>query len=301
MQFLKRLIRLLTPVFKTKETKKLMVLILVSTVAMVLLGAGITYWRTYFIDSFQKHDKQQWINAMFIFTGLTLSNVILKGYNSFWSRKTEFHWRELIYNHLTKHYEDNRATIDCAVPEQRLLWDTIQISQLSINLLIGFVTSLIQFPIFLFILVSVAGFKVAMFAFVYSIAGSLLAKYLANPLVKLDYEQQNREGDLNRELITFVKQNGSVPSLEAVKLNWLELAYRNKLLGFFQSGFSQVSAILPFALLAPSYFTGFITMGVLWTTADAMGKLLESISYFVDKRDVIAQTEAVLKRLEELE
>jgi len=301
MNFLKRLLKLLKPVWQTKETKKLISLVLGATIITVLLGAGITYWRTYFIDSFQKNNFQQWINAMLIFTGLAMTGVILKGYSSFWSRKTEFHWRELLYNHFTLHFKTNRETIHCTVPEQRLLWDTIQISQLSINLLVGLVTSLIQFPIFLYILVSVAGFKTALFSLVYSIVGSLLAKYLANPLVKLDYEQQSREGDLNRELITFVKSDTEIPSLEQVKLNWLHLAYRNKVLGFFQSGFGQISAILPFALLAPSFFQGLITMGVLWTTADAMGKLLESISYFVDKRDVIAQTEAVLKRLEELE
>jgi len=136
---------------------------------------------------------------------------------------------------------------------------------------------------------------------IYAAIGTYFAGKLAKPLKELDYQQEGREGSLYAKLMVWTKSPSTAPpALDEVKQNWVILANRNKLLGFFQSAYGQVGVIIPYLIMAPFYFTSTMTVGILFQVADSARNILDALMVIIDRRDVIAQLDATTKRIEEL-
>lgn len=59
--------------------------------------------------------------------------------------------------------------------------------------------------------------------------------------------------------------------------------------------------IFPYLLMAPSLFSGLITLGVIQQVGNAFGKVNESFSYLIDRWTDITELRSIYKRLCEFE
>jgi peptide/bleomycin uptake transporter len=62
-----------------------------------------------------------------------------------------------------------------------------------------------------------------------------------------------------------------------------------------------MAVIVPFIAVAPQYFAGTISLGVLMQVGNAFGKVHESFSYFVDNFMIVTELRSVHIRLREFE
>jgi putative ATP-binding cassette transporter len=259
----------------------------------------LTQWREMFMNSIQAVNYVKFIQSLGLFTVIVSLLILIRGYQSFFTRKLEFLSREILYDkYITKlGLEGTNSN----VIEQRLTIDTIRAPQLAFAVGFGLVEAVITVPVFVITVAKLTAWYVLPAVLLYVCIGIYLANRIAKPLKQLDYDQQAKEAELYRKVIVWSKEfEGAPPSLHWVKENWKALALRAKLLGFFQSGHGQLGNIIPILVMSPQYFSGAITVGVLWASADACGRVVDSLTYLIDKRDVISELDACVTRLEEI-
>jgi putative ATP-binding cassette transporter len=79
--------------------------------------------------------------------------------------------------------------------------------------------------------------------------------------------------------------------------NFLDIVSRTKKLTALTSGYSQVSAVIPYILVAPYYFAGKIPLGGMTQTANVFSRVQDALSFFVDAYPTLAEYKSVVDRL----
>ncbi|MGE5154599.1 MAG: ABC transporter ATP-binding protein/permease, partial [Bdellovibrio bacteriovorus] len=151
-------------------------------------------------------------------------------------------------------------------------------------------------------------------AVVYSIAGSLLTIYLGKPLVRLNYDQLDREANFrarlvlvreNAESVALLRREGRLRArlkerLEALTANFQRIIEVNRNLGYFTTGYNFLIQIIPALLVAPLFIQGKAEFGVITQSAVAFGHLLGAFSIIVTQFQSISTYTAVVARLNAL-
>lgn len=288
-------LKLLWPALK--EYKRLAILVICGTLAMIGLDVCFSYWQKAFYNALQAYDAHQVFVYLGVFAILAAIYVLVAGFSNWFQRFLEFGIRENLFNRFSLTWK----LVSVTNAEQRLSTDTISFAQLSLTLVQSLLVAVIKLPVYIYILWSVASWKISMVLFVYAVFGTVLSRVVSKKLVLLEYQQETREAKF-RHCITYAVDNNLVfPTLDEIKINWVELAKQNKILQFFQSGFNQCGVILPYLLLLPLYLTKKILLGSLFQVANAGNEVLNSLSVLVNSRQMLVQLSMLTKRLKEME
>jgi putative ATP-binding cassette transporter len=187
-------------------------------------------------------------------------------------------------------------------------------------LLISTVSTLVSFAIILWDLsrsftlpgtdIVVPGFLFWV-ALIYATAGTLITHWIGRPLVELYFERQHREADFRFSLARLREYTEQVALLNgeaaestmvdrgfsALIANYIDLVRRRVRLTAFTGTFGQVSPIIPYVFSAPFYFAKKIDLGVMTQTAQAFGRVADSLTFFVDYYTYLAGFKSVVDRL----
>lgn len=288
-------LKILWPALKTKV--KLSLKVLTGILISIGLSVAFSYWRKFFYDSIQCYNAPQVWLGLAIFTGLAVLWVLVCGLTSYYTRFLEFHVREFLY----EKYKKLIAIANVPNKDQRAQEDFLRFASVSLSFLRAIIDAVVRLPTFLVILLSVAPWWVVAVALTYCVVGTILSKKVANKLVILEYVQEGREADLRRAIIHSVEEKKEMPTLDKVKENWVQLAIRNKYLSFYTSGYNQLSVILPYIMLLPLFLSKAILLGTLFQVAGAVSEIFDSLSVFVNSRDIMVNLQMVVKRISELE
>lgn len=291
---------LVWPVLKDKRSWKYLTLTLVLALSFIAVGVWYTNWVKIWMDSFEKKDFVAFKWALAQFALLATVYVTTYGYREFFRKKLSFVFREIITDVLVAHYKKTKLQISNL--DQRLAEDPIRFSELFTVLSLRAITAFISLPLYLYLLLSEAPALISVMCIVYAGITTIVAKRISKPLTLLDYCQQSREANYRFSMVQLREgKTEEVPTLDEIKLNWLQLAKRAKILSFFQSGQGLASNILPLVLLSPAYFiTGGLTMGGLWSIRNIYSEVQDSLSFFVNSYDSIAEMNANSQRMTEL-
>ena len=198
-------------------------------------------------------------------------------------------------------------------PDQRISQDADEFTAETSQLLIEFFRSAIAATSFSLVL-----WTISQTAFVliigYAISGTLGASLIGRKLLSLNYKQLEYNADF-RYNITQLRDNAesiafySGEDNEGSRLKRaLRRAIDNKYtlirnlagLSVFNIGFTQVQALLPFALLWVPFFRGDIELGQIVQTAIAVGSVSAAFNFFATNYNSIVNLLANASRLEEL-
>ena len=187
-------------------------------------------------------------------------------------------------------------------------------------LLISTVSTLVSFAILLWDLsrsftlpgtdIAVPGFLFWV-ALIYAAAGTLITHFIGRPLIALYFERQHREADLRFSLARMREYTEQVALLSgedaeqiiiqrgfsALIANYIDLVYRRMKVRTFTQTFGQLSPIIPYIFTAPFYFAGKIELGVMTQTANAFGRVSDSMTFFVNYYTYLAGFKSVVDRL----
>ncbi len=126
----------------------------------------------------------------------------------------------------------------------------------------------------------------------YSIVGSVIASYVAKPLIKLNYEQQRAEATYRNDL--------SINNFKDCILLMLGIAKRTKRLTYFQQFYLQIAVVIPLIIIAPTYFTSAMTVGMLMRFNSVGNTLLENMNYGISSWGQLNMLLSCRKRLREI-
>lgn len=148
-------------------------------------------------------------------------------------------------------------------------------------------------------------------ALLYSVLGTWITHRIGKPLVRLDYMQERYEADFRFSLARLREYAEQVALLRgeraerqilgnrfsAIVQNYFAIVVRNMKLTTFTQSFFQASVVIPYIIVAPYYFGGQITLGVMTQTAGAFSRVEGALTFFISRYQALASYKAIVDRL----
>jgi vitamin B12/bleomycin/antimicrobial peptide transport system ATP-binding/permease protein len=334
--FLRNAWDLAWPYWKSEEKWSaigLLVAIVTLNLIIVWLNVRFNYWNNDFYNALQQYDWSEFWRQFAIFGGLALAFILVGVYSSYLRGILHIRWRRWLTERFLRDWLDdqayyrmqlNQATTDN--PDQRIAEDLNSFATVSLGLSLGLLSAVVTLVSFLSILwtlsgsltiplgstasIAIPGYMVFA-ALIYAVIGTVLTRWIGQPLVRLNFDQQRYEADFrfsmvrlreNAENVAFY--GGEARELDTfqtrfarVVMNWWGIIKRRKRLSWFTNGYDQLAIVFPYLVAAPRYFNKTIQLGGLMQIASAFHQVQESLSFIVSSYTEIAEYQAVVQRL----
>ena len=324
------------PYWKSEEKWSaigLLVAVVILNLITVSINVRFNSWYKDFYNALQEYDWSEFWRQFGIFGALALVFIVVSVYAAYLQRILHIRWRRWLTERFLRSWLGDQAYYRMQLkqattdnPDQRIQEDLNSFATITLGLSLGLLNAAVTLLSFLSILwalsgaltiplgggvsIAVPGYMVFA-ALIYAVIGTLLTRWIGNPLVRLTFDQQRFEADFRfsmvrlrenaenvafyggeaRELDTFLSRFARVVG------NWWGIIKRRKRLSWFTYGYDQVAVVFPYLVAAPRYFSKTIQLGGLMQIAQAFRQVQESLSFIVSSYTEIAEYQAVVQRL----
>ena len=230
--------------------------------------------------------------------------------------KIIINWRQWITEQfLEKSFHDRafyRISADPSIdnPDQRVSEDLNTFAGFMVSFVMQVMQGLVSGASFLIVLWLISPMLVGVLAVCVGM-GSLLTIVIGRPLIGINFAQRKREADFRYALVG-LRDNAEAIALyggerreQGELLERLHAAIRNfnllilwqRNLAFFTYAYDFLLPLLPYFLLAPSFFAGRIEFGKITQASGAFITLRTSLSIIIDQFNSLSSFAAVVERL----
>lgn len=326
----------LTRAYWTSEEKisawALLIVVLAGNFALVYLTVRLNTWYRGFYDALQNYDAPAFWAALGSFGILATLFIVISGTRYLLRMWLRIRWRTWLTRRYQGAWLHDKAfyrlkLIGTAVdnPDQRISDDLDNFCERTMLLFFGLVNSvstLVSFSVILWGLSAtlpltlgdqqyfIPGF-LFWGALVYAVLGTWLTHLIGRALIPLNFQQEKVEADYRFNLMRLRENLESVALYggEDVENDRLRARFRLVIGNFhriirtgfkvdmFNAGYSQVSVIVPYLVVAPFYFATRMPFGQLMQIGNAFGRVQDALSFFIDSYQNIAAWRAVTLRL----
>jgi putative ATP-binding cassette transporter len=228
-------------------------------------------------------------------------------------------WREFLTRRAVNIYLDEgtyyrlQAAEGLANPDQRIAEDVRAFTVTTLSFVLMLLNSAFTVIAFSGVLWSISPLLFGL-AGIYAACGSYVTLILSRPLIKLNYDQLDKEADFRSELIR-VRENAELillahredrlrarllRRLENFVANFRKITSANRKVGFFTTGYNWLIQIIPALIVAPSFIAGQIEFGVITQSAMAFTLIVNASSLIVTQVQSLSNSAAVIARLNSL-
>ena len=299
----------------------------------VWLNVRFNYWNNNFYNALQEYDWAEFWRQFAIFGGLALAFMLVSVYAAYLQRILHIRWRRWLTDRFLRDWLNNQAYYRLQLnqartdnPDQRIQEDLDRFATITLGLSLGLLSAVVTLVSFLSILwtlsgsltiplgnaasIAIPGYMVFA-ALIYAVIGTVLTRWIGQPLVRLNFDQQRYEADFrfsmvrlreNAENVAFYR--GEAREFDTfqtrfarVVMNWWGIIRRRKRLSWFTYGYDQLAIVFPYLVAAPRYFSKTIQLGGLMQIASAFRQVQESLSFIISSYTEIAEYQAVVQRL----
>lgn len=269
-----------------------------------------------FMTAIDDHDRAGfWRYALFmvlVFASLTLVSVIQR-----WTEESlALLWRKWLTWRIFRRYADHRvywrlvAADKLDNPDQRIAEDIRAFTTTTLSFLIMLMNGLLTVIAFSGVLWTISPMLFVV-AVAYASAGTWLILRLGRPLVKMNYDQLDREADFRASLI-HLRDNADVVALTRREDLWIFRSGRhldnladnqqriigiNRNVGFFMTGYNWLIQLIPALFIAPMFIEGRVEFGVITQAALAFTQLLGAFSLIITQFQSLSSFAAVITRV----
>jgi vitamin B12/bleomycin/antimicrobial peptide transport system ATP-binding/permease protein len=329
--FLKALWALTKP-YWVSEKRAVALTLLATAIGLALMTVWLdlqfTTWYRDFYNTFETRDQLAFWHLTGTFTILATLWVFTNVYQVYFQQMLMIEWRTWLTDHLMEEWTKHQAHYRMQLldrgtdnPDQRIAEDLRLFVDLTLTLSIGFITAVTTLIVFVGLLwalsgpLEIAGFSVPGYlvwvAIGYATIGTALTHLVGRPLIALDFNQQRFEADFRYSLVRLRENSEGVAlyrgepeevaglrnRFAAVIGNWWALMRRQKKLGAFTFSYRQAAVLVPLVTVAPRFFAGEITLGVVFQATAAFSSVNSSLSWFINAYANFAQWKATVNRL----
>jgi putative ATP-binding cassette transporter len=326
--------RLLKPYWISEEKWKargLLATVVTLALAMVYINVLFNEWNRVFYNALENRDFITFKAQLWRFSYLAFIYIAVAIYKIYLTQALEIRWR----GWMTRQYMDGwlsrqtyyriEQTSSADNPDQRIAEDLKFLTNGSLTLSLGLLSSVVTLVSFIGILWSVSGPLSFMlngrdwvipgymvwFALAYAGIGSLLVAWIGKPLVQQNFQQQRFEADFRFGLIR-IRENAESVALyrgepqehaqldkrfDRIRDNWWQIMRTTKRLNVASTFYAQFAIIFPFLVGAPRYFSGAIMLGGLMQISSAFGQVQTALSWFIEAFSSLAEWKASVNRL----
>lgn len=272
-----------------------------------------------FMTAIADRNRLEFIRQAWFYLAVFAASTVLSVYTRFMEERLALLWRVFLTRRSVDQYLSDGAfyRLDAshklANPDQRIAEDTRSFTVTTLSFVLMILNS--SFTVFAFagVLWTISP-TLFMVAVVYAAGGSLLTILLGRPLIRLNYDQLDKEANFRsglihvREHAEAILLSGSEPRLlhrlqarlHTLVDNFRRIIGINRNLGFFTTGYNWLIQIIPALIIAPAFIDGEVEFGVVTQSAMAFSTLVAACSLIVTQFQSISSFAAVVSRLSDL-
>ena len=322
------------PFWKTKERYKVGIYLLIALACdliNVYTTARLSDWSRDFFNSLQSRNLEEFMTQLGILCILASVSLVLFANQKFFCSKAILIWRRW----LSAHYVNRWLSSKCYYretglgnldnPDQRIAQDLQLFPALTINMIFDFIDSIGSLGVFSVILWKLSdqyiilGYHVPgsllWIAIVFVIVGTYFTHLIGKPLINLEKQSQKIEADYRYGLMR-IRDNAKAigayggelyeekslsERFKHVYTVWINMYIKRRHMNYFHSGYTQLSAYVPYIVAAPQYFAGAFQMGEIMQTVQAFGGVRVALSWFIFNYSSLAEWKATVDRLIQFE
>ncbi len=271
-----------------------------------------------FMTAIADRQMADFIWLAFLYIGVFAASTVVSVFNRFTEESLGLLWRrwftgKIVSNYLSERtyfYLDASDNKEIANPDQRIADDIRTFTQTTLSFVTMILNGSITVLAFAGVLWSISPLLFVI-SVLYAAGGSFLTILFGRPLVRLNYDQLDKEANFradlihvreNAESVALLAREGRLKArllyhLDALTSNYRHIISVNRNLGFFTTGYNWLIQIIPALIIAPLYIRGEVEFGVVTQSAMAFAQLLGAFSLVVNQFQSISAYTAVLARL----
>jgi len=296
---------------------------LIGLVAFLLAMNGMNVVNSFvgrdFMTAIEERNRPEFIRQAGLYIAVFAVSTILSVTSRFMEERLALLWRGFLTRRSVDHYLARGAFYRLgashilANPDQRISEDIRAFTVTTLSFVLMILNS--SFTIFAFsgVLWTISPLLFVV-AVLYAACGSLMTILLGRPLLRLNYDQLDKEANFRSGLIQVrdhaeaILLSGSEPRLlhqlqERLGIlvdNFRRIIGVNRNLGFFTTWYNWRIQIVPALIIAPAFMAGKVEFGVVTQSAMAFSTLVAAFSLIVTQFQSISSFAAVVSRLSDL-
>jgi len=269
-----------------------------------------------FMTAIAERNQAEFIRQTFFYIGVFGASTLVAVISRFIEERLGLLWREYITRRTIAHYlvQDTYYRLESrgelANPDQRIADDVKTFTVTALSFVLMLLNSSFTIVAFSGVLWTINPLLFGV-AVAYAACGSYLTIVLGRPLIRLNYDQLDKEANFrstlihlreNAESVVLARREGRLTTLLLRRLkdlltNMRRIISVNRNLGFFTTGYSWMIQIIPALIVAPSYINGKIEFGVITQSAAAFMMLVGAFSLIITQFQSISNFAAVVTRI----
>jgi putative ATP-binding cassette transporter len=269
-----------------------------------------------FMTAIENRDMDGFGQFALLYIGVFALSTLVAVYFRYSEERLGLVWRTWLTARAVERYLDNRTyfrlqdTGDLANPDQRISEDIRSLTATTLSFVLMLLNASFTVIAFSGVMWSISPILFVV-AVSYAALGSFLTILLGKPLIRLNYDQLDKEANFRSRLI-HVRENADsiallrrearlkhqlLERLADLTANFQRIILVNRNLGFFTTGYNYMIQIIPALIVAPLFIKGDAEFGVIAQSAIAFAHLLGAFSLIVTQFQSISAYTAVIARL----
>jgi putative ATP-binding cassette transporter len=298
------------------KAKSLFLILIVFLLGINALNVLNSYVGRDFMTAIENKNMAEFLRLTLVYLGVFAAITVVSVIHRYAEEYLGLVWRDWATRRCLFNYASNRVYYrlkiqgDVANPDQRIADDIRTFSATTLSFLLMSLNGLITVFAFSGVLWSISPTLFAV-SVLYAGLGTVFTFLLGRPLVRLNYNQLDKEANFrssliylrgNAESVALSRREGhlvklNIDNLRSLIHNFRRIIAVNRNLNFFTTGYNWLIQIIPAVIIAPLFIKGEVQFGVITQSAIAFSHLLGAFSLIVTQFQSISSYTAVLARV----
>ena len=272
-----------------------------------------------FMTAIENRKSAEFIRMALAWIGVFAASTLVAVIYRFTEERLGLLWREWATRQSIVYYANDRVYYRLKVkgeignPDQRIADDIRTYSVTTLSFMLILLNASLTVIAFSGVMWSISPLLFVV-SVLYAALGTFLTYTFGRSLVRLNYDQLDKEANLRSSLIylrgnaeslaTSRREGGlielSLRNVDSLVSNMRRIIAVNRNVNFFTTGYNWMIQIIPALIIAPLFISGKVQFGVITQSAIAFSHLLGAFSIIVNQFQSISSYTAVLARLADL-
>lgn len=269
-----------------------------------------------FMTAIENRNNAEFLRQALLYLGVFAASTIVAVFYRYFEELLGLHWREWVTKRCILGYANHRVYYrlkkkgEIGNPDQRIADDIRTYTSTTLSFMLMLLNGTFTVIAFSGVLWSISP-TLFIVAVVYAAAGTYLTFTFGRPLVRLNYDQLDREANF-RSSLTYLRSNAesvaqcrreghliqlNMKNLADLVANTRRIIARNRIVNYYTTGYNWLIQLIPAFIVAPLFIQGKVQFGVITQSAIAFTQLLGAFSLIVTQFQSISSYTAVLARL----
>ena len=312
----------------------LFVIVFALDMAIVGIGAWLTYWNRNFFNAFAAYDLDLVWKLLFEALVIAVSGIAAEAMRTWFYQTLQIRWRRWCTDVYLKkwlegstfHRIENNKEVDNA--DQRISEDLKVMTELTLHLSLGFMSNLVNLVTFSIIIWEISGtLSFVLFgatidipgymlwvSIAYAFIASIILEKRGRNMVAVEYEQQLRESDFRFQMMRIRENSAEIAISKGgdsergmlkrlftrIETNWDYYKRFTRRITVFEKGYTEFGVLLAYLLIIPRYFSRHIEIGSIMQLTMSFTKVRVGFAWMIFQYKRLATLRSVCKRLSEL-